>query len=511
MPSAKELKKFLEESGIDMSSPEGWKGWGLDVGVKDRNDIDSPEEIERQHPTDDIDPEGTSYTTKDELDKWATENQIDMTNPNVEEGWNGQSLDMRSAAEKMKGSPQMKVPELNLSEKARNRVKSMKAKPEVEENAISSPIIKGIDSVFAKFKSGDKKLAGILGRGGESKPSAGGDESGFKEKPRSKRRTEGMEDYEADSKYDPTADYAAMDHGAAIAAGVKWDPSDHQMRARQNENKEKFRSEAYDKKYRKNSDLDKIDATADENESQRAFYGDENRQKHQLDRDRMAQEQGQHNDRMKRDEARMELEHKEAMVRIRSMNEQRAASSQDRKDRKSSELKWKLATQIDNKNPGALQMLGTTAKLRKMVPSDVGLIKGGFPGWMKSEAGREVEQQAQMLYNQYMKSIAGTAVSKSEQERVDRALGSIKASHTVDQYYRGLDELEQLTRDRLSTLAGGVGPDIFNEFLNDYQESIGFSNPNPRGQQASGSPQKSFVKPEEQEEYQAWKRSIGGN
>lgn len=474
MPSAKDLKKFLEDSGIDMSSPEGWKGWSLDVGMKDKNDIDSPEEIERQHPTEDIDPEGTSYTTKEELDKWAEQNQIDMTNPNVEEGWNGQSLDMRSAEDKAKGPPQMKVPELKLSEKARVRVKDMNKKP-VEENEISRPILAGLDKVLEKFRSGDKKLAGILGRGGDSasKPSASGDsESGFKEKPRSKRRTEGMEDYQPDSKYDPTADYAAMDQGAAIAAGVKWDPTAHQMKAKQNENKEKFRSEAYDKKYRKNNDLDKMDATADDQEAQRAFYGDENRQKHQIDRDRMAQEKGMHDDRMARDDKRYTMEHKEAMERMRLMYEQRKQMGEDRKTKQFDDRKWKLAKEIESKAPGSFQALQTIAELKNLPPSDVGLIKGGFPGWLKSEAGRNVQQKAQFLYNQYTKSMAGTAVSKTEEERVNRALGAISGARTVDEYRRGIQELEAISRSRLNTYFAGAGPDVANSLVDDYLHNM---------------------------------------
>jgi hypothetical protein len=509
--------------------------------------------------------------TKQELDKWAELNQIDMTNPDVEEGWNGQSMDLRQKSKLPRqdydfkdhndidsqeeidaelgskfGGGQfgghgasgswdetMKMPEmkLTLSDKARAKVKSMKQP--VEDTETSLPITSGIDKIMAAYRSGDKNLAkaGIGGKLADKGGDAVGKdraaiEAAFQENP---RRTDGMK-FEANKKYDPTADYAAIDHGAAIASGVKWDPSDHQMRAKQNENKEKNRLEEFDRNYRTAHDADTFDErNADRRDARKTHSEDleANRANSLL----MAREKAKDGaERAAADRAlRAELANGNNALRAEMMRMRHEDAKRDRElrgelghekeDEKNIQKAGKDLEDVSRMEPDLKTLKDQVDSYDRHEGMDgFGLWDSTKPEFLQSQDEINVRQGSLRNIAKILLQNSGKTVSDKEVERTlgNYGLGSMKTEKSAAQGLKAMLRDAEIVR---STRSGKYSPKILKE-LEDRSGGV-YSTRQPNGQDFKESrlgpsnsgepaPAQKFTAPEEEDEYQAWKAQHGG-
>ncbi len=140
----------------------------------------------------------------------------------------------------------------------------------------------------------------------------------------------------------------------------------------------------------------------------------------------------------------------------------------------------------------------TLDELQARSAKGVGLIAGGFPSWIKSKEGQETTQKAQAAYNSYIHSKSGSAVSKSEQERMEKAMGMISYATDENMYRNGLAILQEVVGSRVLNAYGST-PDAV---VRQYQGNTGLTikgDPKYGGTQQQEAPapqaQKSTLKP----------------
>lgn len=102
-------------------------------------------------------------------------------------------------------------------------------------------------------------------------------------------------------------------------------------------------------------------------------------------------------------------------------------------------------------------------------------IKGiGFTGSaLPAAAVAENENALRQIYtgmkNSYIKQFAGTAVSASEEARMNAALGAVKFGHTAAQVATGIDIMRRLNQENFAQSMTGAPKEIIDSFSNDFK------------------------------------------